>query len=201
MDKRGADYVHTKMPLFGFGTWQVRFASSNLPQLKPDQIFALVDAALAAGYRYIDTAQLYENEAAIGTALATLLPKYGLKREDIFITSKLGPPNQGAARARHSVEESLKKLKVCAKSGKNSQTDYLDLFLIHWPGASYGGDKTSVSSKARNESWTALEDLYKKGKLRAIGVSNYNVEHLEQLLKHAKVSSFLFSFLCRSCPQ
>lgn len=166
MDTKGAEMIRSRLPRLGLGTWQV----------KPSEIPSVVEAALSAGYRYIDTAQVYGNEAAIGDALALLLPKYNLKREDIFITSKLAPANQGAAKARQSVEESLSKLK----------TEYLDLFIIHWPGSSNKSDSPE-NSKLRKESWEALETLYKEGKLHAIGVSNYNIVHLNELLGHATV--------------
>lgn len=177
-DKSGAEYVRQKMPLIGIGTWEVNGKKT---------IFDVLDAGLDVGYRFIDTAQVYRNEEHIGEALEQLLPKYNLKREDIFITSKLAPSNQGAELCRQSVLESLNRLR----------TDYLDLLLIHWPGlfqlapgkgfhnALKGDDPKHVNMRA--ESWHALEKLCKEGKLRAIGVSNYMIPHLEELLKGAEI--------------
>ncbi|MFH4976838.1 hypothetical protein AB6A40_003547 [Gnathostoma spinigerum] len=166
MDTKGRDYVKQQLPLIGLGTWEIR--DRNV-------IFDIVDAALGCGYRMIDTAELYGNEAFIGEALKQYLPKYGLKREDIFITSKLQTSNQGADKARPAVEGTLKALGV----------DYLDLFLIHWPGT--GFDPTPFDAKLRAESWDVLEDFYKTGKLKAIGVSNYEKKHLDELLAKATV--------------
>ncbi|KHJ81921.1 oxidoreductase, aldo/keto reductase family protein, partial [Oesophagostomum dentatum] len=113
----GRDYVREKMPMVGLGTYQVR---------KESTLHDVVDAALSCGYRFFDTAQVYGNEAALGRIFKELLPKYGLKREDIFITSKVSPANQGTELARKSIKSSL----------ANLQTDYIDLMLIHWPGTS-----------------------------------------------------------------
>lgn len=179
LDTKGAEYVRKRMPMIGLGTWQVDGEKT---------VFDVLDAALDAGYRFIDTAQVYANEEEIGKALKTLLPKYNLKREDIFITSKLWCANQGAELCCKSVLESLRKL----------QTDYLDLMLIHYPGlfeidTNKNGYHNALDANdpkhglLRGESWSELEKLYKEGKLRAIGISNYNVPHMEQLLKKAEV--------------
>lgn len=179
LDMKGAEYVRKQMPMIGFGTWQITGEQT---------IRDVLDAALGAGYRFIDTAQVYMNEEDIGKALNKLLPKYKLKREDIFITTKLAPSNQGVELCRKSVLESLKKLQV----------DYVDLLLIHYPGLFEMDPKKTGFHNAmaadhpkhaimRSESWRELEKLYKEGKLRAIGVANYNVAHLEELLKSAKV--------------
>ncbi|CAJ0568359.1 unnamed protein product, partial [Mesorhabditis spiculigera] len=165
MDMRGVEYVKAKMPKLGLGTWQVR--NESIP--------AAVDAALASGYRFIDTAQIYGNEAAIGKALKEALPKYNLQRADIFITSKLAPANQGPG-AEKAIEQSL----------KNLQTDYLDLLIIHWPGSS-NPSESPKNKQLRKQSWETMEKFYDEGKLKAIGVSNYTERHLQELLGHAKV--------------
>ncbi|CAJ0577571.1 unnamed protein product, partial [Mesorhabditis spiculigera] len=165
MDMRGVEYVKAKMPKLGLGTWQVR--NESIP--------AAVDAALASGYRFIDTAQIYGNEAAIGKALKEALPKYNLQRADIFITSKLAPANQGPG-AEKAIEQSL----------KNLQTDYLDLLIIHWPGSS-NPSESPKNKELRKQSWETMEKFYDEGKLKAIGVSNYTERHLQELLGHAKV--------------
>ncbi|CAJ0568362.1 unnamed protein product, partial [Mesorhabditis spiculigera] len=165
MDMRGVEYVKAKMPKLGLGTWQVR--NESIP--------AAVDAALASGYRFIDTAQIYGNEAAVGKALKEALPKYNLQRADIFITSKLAPANQGPG-AEKAIEQSL----------KNLQTDYLDLLIIHWPGSS-NPSESPKNKELRKQSWETMEKFYDEGKLKAIGVSNYTERHLQELLGHAKV--------------
>lgn len=120
-----------------------------------------------------DTANGYRNELLIGDALQTLLPKYGLKREDIFITSKLVPrKNEGHERVIETVKQSIKDL----------QTDYIDLYLIHWPGVMGIPVESAENSVYRKSTWNALVQCKREGLLRSIGVSNYNIKHLEDLL-------------------
>jgi methylglyoxal/glyoxal reductase len=121
-----------------------------------------VEYALKIGYRHIDTARIYNNEADVGAALR----KSGVKREDVFITTKLWNSDHGYESALRACDESLKRLGL----------KYLDLYLIHWP-----------VPELRNESWTALTKLLKDGKTRAIGVSNYTIQHLTELLGDAEV--------------
>jgi 2,5-diketo-D-gluconate reductase A len=138
------------IPQFGFGVFQV----------KPEDTVAAVSTALKAGYRHIDTAQMYGNEREVGEAVS----KSGLDRADVFITSKLGNDAHQPDDARQAFEESLKALGV----------DYLDLFLIHWPlPARYDGDYVST--------WQALEEFYRDGRARSIGVSNFQPHHLRRL--------------------
>jgi methylglyoxal/glyoxal reductase len=118
--------------------------------------------ALEIGYRHIDTAKVYGNEADVGKAIKDS----GVPREDIFVTTKLWNSDHGKDKAVRACEESLTKLGV----------DYLDLFLIHWP----------VEGQ-RRESWRALTKLREDGKCRAIGVSNYTVRHLEEVLATSDV--------------
>lgn len=152
------------MPLIGFGTYLIT----------GDQlIYQVLDEALAAGYRHIDTATVYHNETSIGQALKVLLPKYNLKREDIFITSKLAPIDQGEG-AFSAVQESLKKL----------DCGYLDLYLIHWPGAGRLPVNSQENNKLRSKSWESLAKAVKAGLVKDIGVSNYTVKHLNELLKN-----------------
>jgi diketogulonate reductase-like aldo/keto reductase len=117
----------------------------------------IVAYALEIGYRHIDTARFYGNERDIGEAIK----KSGIPREDIFITTKLWNSDHGFNRALKAFEESLNDLDL----------DYVDLYLIHWP-----------VQELRNESWRALEKLQVEGKCRAIGVSNYIIGHLKELL-------------------
>lgn len=120
------------------------------------------ETAIAAGYRHFDTAQAYGNERYLGEALK----RVGLFRNDVWITTKVAVQNFGYKRTMQSVEASL----------KNLQTDYIDLLLLHFP--------VPILRKA---SWRALEDLQAVGKVRAIGVSNYTVRHLESMKKYARL--------------
>uniref|UniRef100_A0AC35TRL5 Aldo_ket_red domain-containing protein n=1 Tax=Rhabditophanes sp. KR3021 TaxID=114890 RepID=A0AC35TRL5_9BILA len=159
------------MPIIGFGTFQI----------KSDDIFNCLDVALEAGYRFFDTAQCYGNEAAIGDALKKLLPKYLLKREDIFITTKVAPANQGEIKCRKSVLKSLEKL----------DTQYIDLVLIHWPGTAHLPSSNASNSKNRSGTWKILEQMVEEKVIKWIGVSNYNINHLEELLLECKIKPAL----------
>ncbi|KAM4611977.1 glyoxal reductase [Polymixia lowei] len=156
-----------RMPLLGLGTYRL---------LGAQDVHCAMDAALAAGYRAFDTAAVYRNEADLGRALKELLPKYGLTREDVFITSKLGPKDQGA-KAMEGALHSLSQLDL----------DYIDLYLIHWPGTQglVVADQRNPGNRA--QSWTALEELHAQRRLRAIGVSNYTPAHMRELMQSCKV--------------
>ncbi|MBM7694241.1 diketogulonate reductase-like aldo/keto reductase [Peribacillus deserti] len=119
-----------------------------------------VKEAIKAGYRLIDTAAIYQNESGVGQAIR----ESKVPREELFITSKVWNDDQGYDSTLKAFDESLKRLDL----------DYLDLYLIHWP----------VAGKY-SDTWRAMEKLYKDGKVRAIGVSNFHVHHLENLLKDA----------------
>ncbi|HOB16092.1 MAG TPA: aldo/keto reductase [Defluviitoga sp.] len=121
-----------------------------------------VKYALSIGYRLIDTAEMYENEREIGRAIKDS----GVPREQIFITSKVWNTNQGYESTLKSFQKSLKRLDI----------EYLDLYLIHWP----------VSGKYI-ETWKALEKLYKDGKVRAIGVSNFLINHLKDVMDKCEI--------------
>lgn len=157
----------TRMPLLGLGTYGLK---------GQEDTYNAVDAALRAGYRAFDTAAVYRNEAHVGHALRSLLPKHGLSREDVFVISKLDPKDQGS-KARDGCLRSLEQLGL----------GYIDLYLIHWPGTEglQVGDKRNPENRA--ESWAVLEEFYLKGTFRAIGVSNYTVAHMQELLKSCKV--------------
>ena len=150
-----------EIPVVGFGTWQT-----------PDGDVAVssVKEALAAGYRHIDTAQGYKNEESVGQAIK----ESGIPREEIFLTTKLWNANHSYELVMSSFEESLKKL----------QTDYLDLFLIHWPNPVAFRDNWE---QANAYTWRAFEELYEAGKIKAIGVSNFLPHHLDTLAKTAKI--------------
>jgi methylglyoxal/glyoxal reductase len=144
-----------KIPVIGFGTWQ----------LSPKEAKASVLAALESGYRLIDMARIYRNEEAVGEAIK----QSGLPREELFVTTKLWNKDQGYESALNAAEESLQKM----------QLDYLDLYLIHWPGE--GPEK-------RHDSWKAMIDLQKQGKIKAIGVSNFTINHLKALAEVSDVT-------------
>ena len=165
-----------EIPCVGFGTWQT-----------PDGETAVqaVTAALEAGYRHIDTAQNYENEGSVGEAVANS----GISRKEIFITSKL---NNKA----HSYDDTMETFE---QTLKNLRTDYLDLFLIHWPNPIKYRDGWQA---ANAETWRAFEELYKAGKIRAIGVSNFRPHHLEELAKTAEIMPMVNQIrLCPGCTQ
>lgn len=127
-----------------------------------DQTVTAVLAALGAGYRAIDTAALYENENSVGQAVRSS----GISREDIFITTKVWNSEQGYDTTIAAFHKSLKLLDM----------DYVDLYLVHWP----------VKGKYK-ETYRALEYLYEQGKIRAIGVSNFNIHHLEDLMGECRI--------------
>jgi 2,5-diketo-D-gluconate reductase A len=137
------------MPRLGFGVFQV----AN------DETTAAVLTALECGYRSIDTAALYGNEAGVGAAIATC----GIAREDLFVTTKLWNSDHGSTTVREAFERSLTKLGV----------EYVDLYLIHWP---------VPSNDKYVETWQAFERLSAEGLIRAIGVSNFTIPHLRRLL-------------------
>ncbi|WP_019119401.1 aldo/keto reductase [Brevibacillus massiliensis] len=142
-----------KMPWLGLGVYKI-----------PDgeEVRGAVRFALEHGYRSIDTAALYDNEAGVGQAVK----ESGLRREDLFITTKVWNTDQGYESTLAAFETSRKKLAM----------DTIDLYLIHWP----------VKGKYK-ETWKALEKLYKEGWVRAIGVSNFHVHHLEDLLVDCEI--------------
>lgn len=140
-----------KMPKLGYGVYQT----------PPEETERCVLDAIKTGYRSIDTAQAYGNEAGVGSALA----KCGLPREEFFITTKIWITNAGYDKAKASIEESLKKL----------QTDYIDLLLIHQPFNDYYG------------TYRAMEEAYEAGKVRAIGVSNFYPDRFLDIHHFARI--------------
>lgn len=151
-----------KMPQFGLGVWQspVGEATKNA-----------VTWALQAGYRHIDTAAIYKNEADVGAGIRAS----GVPREQIFVTTKLWNADQGYESTLAAFEESRKKLGL----------DYVDLYLIHWP---RGNAIVAKEGKKYLDSWRAFEKLYAEKKVRAIGVSNFNIHHLEDIFAMCKVA-------------
>lgn len=141
------------MPLLGLGTYKTT---------DPDDIRRSVLAALAVGYRSIDTASMYGNEDGIAAALG----ESGLPREQVFLTTKLWNDDQGYDTVLAALHHSLERL----------GTDYVDLYLVHWPVLQY-----------MEATWMAMEEILERGEARAIGVCNHLRHHLEQLLDHAAI--------------
>jgi methylglyoxal/glyoxal reductase len=142
-----------KMPWMGLGVFKVTDG---------EEVIQAVKAGIRNGYTSIDTASFYKNEEGVGQAIR----ESGVPREDLFITTKLWNADQGYESTLQAFETSLDKLGL----------DYLDLYLIHWPGK----DKYK-------ETWKAFEELYKQGRVRAIGVCNFQVHHLEDLIASAEI--------------
>ncbi|HEL1640502.1 aldo/keto reductase [Streptococcus suis] len=149
------------IPAVGFGTYQSQDG---------EEVYQAVLAALKAGYRHIDTAALYGNEASIGQAIKDS----GIPREELFITTKLWNDAHGYEEAKEAFAISLEKLGL----------DYVDLYLIHWPNPVAIRDRWQEANAA---TWKAMEELVVAGKIRTIGVSNFMVHHLEELLKTATI--------------
>ncbi|MCU4764849.1 aldo/keto reductase [Bacillus cereus] len=150
-----------EMPWFGLGVFKVEDG--------PELVEA-VKSAIKAGYRSIDTAAIYGNEKAVGEGIRAGIKEAGISREDLFITSKVWNSDQGYETTLAAYEESLKKLEL----------DYLDLYLVHWP----------VEGKYK-DTWRALETLYKEERVRAIGVSNFQIHHLQDVMKDAEMKPMI----------
>lgn len=149
-----------EMPLLGYGVFQV----------SPEECERCVSDALSVGYRLIDTAQAYYNEEGVGAAIT----KSGIKREEIFLTTKVWIANAGEEKATKSIDESLRKL----------QTDYIDLLLIHQAYGDVFG------------SWRAMEKAYKQGKVRAIGVSNFQAARFFDFAHYVDVKPMVNQLQC-----
>lgn len=166
-----------QIPIIGLGTWNS----------SPDQVGAAVEYAVKeAGYTHIDCAQIYDNEKAIGRSLTTGFKKGGLRREDIFITSKLWNNSHRAVQVQ----------KACKLTLQNLGLDYLDLYLMHWgvafPSQIYPSKKDKVGyaimdNVSIRETWEAMQDLVAKGMVKSIGVANFSVMMLQDLLTYAQI--------------
>jgi len=154
-----------EMPLLGYGVFLV----------SPDECERCVSDALSVGYRLIDTAQAYQNEEGVGNAWR----KSGLKREDLFLVTKVWIANAGEEKAAQSIDESLRKL----------QTDYIDLLLIHQAYGDVFG------------SWRAMEKAYRDGKVRAIGVSNFQAGRFFDFAHYVDVKPMVNQLQCNTLIQ
>lgn len=149
------------MPGLGLGVFKVEEGPVLVQAIK---------AAVAHGYRSIDTAAIYENERSVGQGIHEALKESSLSREHLFVTSKVWNADLGYEQTLAAYEASLEKLGL----------DYLDLYLIHWP----------VKGKYK-EAWRALEALYRDGRVKAIGVSNFQIHHLEDLMSEAQIKPMI----------
>ncbi len=143
-----------EIPALGLGTYRLTDQS---------EVTAAIEAAYSAGYRHFDTAAIYGNHRQLARAFRDL----GIKREDIFITSKVWNSDHGRKSTFEALDKALEEL----------QTDYLDLYLIHWPGL----------SQTYLETWSAMEEIYAKGYVKAIGVSNFLDFHLKKLMSNSEI--------------
>jgi diketogulonate reductase-like aldo/keto reductase len=141
------------IPQIGLGLWKIK---------ETEDFNTAFNAAIRAGYRHFDSAQAYQNEHLLGEAWH----KSGLKRQELFITTKIAVEHFGYERAKHTFQSSLEKI----------QTDYVDLLLLHFP-----------VTIMRKKAWQALEEIQAAGGARSIGVSNYTIRHLEEMQNYAKV--------------
>jgi len=165
-----------EIPALGFGTWQS----------PPGEVKKAVAFALSVGYKHVDGAYCYANEDEVGEGLKEAFDS-GVKREDIFVTTKLWCTYH--SRVEEALDKSLKSLGL----------DYVDLFLVHWPVACNpngnhdrfptlpDGSRDVVRSWSHIQTWQAMEKLVDTGKVKAIGVANYSLRYLEQLLPHVKI--------------
>ncbi|UJH69001.1 aldo/keto reductase [Allomuricauda sp. SCSIO 65647] len=154
-DLQGTFTLHNgiKMPYFGLGVYLSKDGQ---------EVIDAVKWALEAGYRHIDTASIYRNEQGVGQGIR----ESSVNREEVFLVSKVWNADQGYESTLKAFDDSLKRL----------ETDYLDLYLVHWP----------VAGKYK-DTWKALEKLYRDGRIKAIGVSNFLQHHLEDLLQAAEI--------------
>lgn len=146
-----------KIPCVGFGTWQTPDGDTAVSSVK---------AALNSGYKHIDTAAVYGNEKSVGTGIA----ESKVSREELFVTSKVWNKDRGYEKTIAAFNKTLEDLGL----------DYLDLYLIHWPA---NVKQFSNWDEINLETWRAMTKLYKEGKIRAIGVSNFLPHHLKSLMK------------------
>ena len=148
------------IPCLGFGTWQS----------PPDEAASSVRHALLSGYRHIDTAAQYGNEPDVGRGIR----ESGVPREEIFLTTKLWNDERGYETTLRAFERSL----------KNLETDYIDLYLIHWPATPHRFENWQELNLG---TWRAFEKLYKEGRIRAIGISNFMPHHMKPLLDACEI--------------
>ena len=161
-----------EVPALAYGTWLIKNENAK----------NCVLMALEAGYRHIDTAQAYGNEEGVGLGIK----ESGLKREDIYLTTKVQAEHKTYNKAKKSIDGSLKKLGL----------DYIDLILIHCPQPWILFRSKRRFFKENIEVWRALEDAYKEGKVKAIGVSNFLIDDLQNIMDHCEIKPMVNQILC-----
>ena len=165
-----------RVPCIGFGTWQSEDG---------DEAYNAVTAALQSGYRHIDTAAAYGNEKSVGAAIRDFCREHNVRREDIFLTTKLWNDDHGYEATKAAIKKSLQLLGV----------SYIDLYLIHWPNPLKFRD---CWAQKNAESWQAMEEAYAAGQIKAIGISNFYGRHITELMKTAKVAPMVNQI--KLCP-
>ena len=165
-----------RVPCIGFGTWQSEDG---------DEAYNAVTAALQSGYRHIDTAAAYGNEKSVGAAIRDFCREHNVRREDIFLTTKLWNDDHGYEATQAAIKKSLQLLGV----------SYIDLYLIHWPNPLKFRD---CWAQKNAESWQAMEEAYTAGQVKAIGISNFYGRHITELMKTAKVAPMVNQI--KLCP-
>lgn len=151
------------IPNIGLGTWMI----------KNKLAAEAVKEAIKAGYRHIDSARVYFNEKGVGEGIR----QCGLKREEVFVTSKVYQGHKTYLKAMKAIDHSLRRMGL----------DYIDLMLIHWPKPIFSLHSKKTYFKENLDVWRAFEDAYHAGKLKAIGVSNFSIDDLENLIKHTNI--------------
>ena len=161
-----------EVPTLAYGTWLIKNSDAE----------ECVKTALELGYRHIDTAQAYGNEEGVGKGIKNS----GLAREDVFVTTKVLAEHKAYIKAKRSIDRSLKKLGL----------DYIDLILIHCPQpwAVFRGPRKYYKENVRV--WKALEEAYKDGKVKAIGVSNFDINDLKNIMNHCEIKPMVNQILC-----
>lgn len=165
-----------RIPVMGLGTWSAQ----------GQEVKNAVKAAIRYGYRHIDTATNYKNEELVGEAIEECIQENFIKREELFITTKLWNNSHSKSAVSKAIQESLRALKL----------DYLDLYLIHWPtGYKEGTVLSPTNDKGQIiesdidyvETWKGMEECFDNGYTRSIGVSNFNHEQIERILSNCKI--------------
>ncbi|MCR5415356.1 MAG: aldo/keto reductase [Pseudobutyrivibrio sp.] len=151
---------NTSIPCLGYGTYKIK---------DPAEAYNSVKSALELGYRHIDTAAFYENEEYVGQAIRDFINTGACTRSDLFVTSKVWKTELGYEKTLAAFEKTMERM----------QLDYLDLYLVHWP-ASYAFDDDWKNTN--RETWKAMIEIYKSGRVKAIGVSNFLTHHLDTII-------------------